>query len=265
MLDILHNVPSVQLAIYCSVFFVGITWLGLVFVKPFLRAFMARQPRINELVAHTTSGFSLFYGLLLGLLAVAAYQNYDEVKRNVFNEAASLATLYRDISHYPQPVRSVVQELLRDYTQYVIHKDWPGHREGKIYAGGGNRMSVIQHEILGFEPTTISYEVLHAQTLSDFKETLNARQRRLVGVEAAIPGVLWYAVAIGALINIVLIWMLDIRFFTHTLLSGIVSFFLGVMIFVLISMDNPLKGEVSVKPDLYQLLYDRLMVWDEDG
>ena len=55
------------------------------------------------------------------------------------------------------------------------------------------------------------------------------------------------------------------RFFTHMLLGGIVSFFLGVMIFLIASMDNPMKGEVSVPPASYRLVYDVLMAWDEEG
>ena len=54
------------------------------------------------------------------------------------------------------------------------------------------------------------------------------------------------------------------RFFTHMLLGGIVSFFLGVMIFLIASMDHPMKGEVSVPPANYQLVYDTLMQWDEE-
>jgi len=263
MPSFIYEIPTVQLAIYSSLFFVGLTWLGLIFVKPFLRLMMGRQPHINDMVAHTTAGFSLFYGLLLGLLAVATYQNYDDVRKSVFAEAASLASMYRDAARYPDQVRSEVQDLLRDYTLYVIYKDWPAHSKGIIYVGGGNRLNMIQYELLKFQPRTISDELLHAQTLADFKEFVTARQARLVGVHTAIPGVLWYAVAIGALVNVVLIWMLDMRFFTHMLLGGIVSFFLGVMIFLIASMDNPMKGEVSVTPAYYQFLYDRAMKWDE--
>jgi hypothetical protein len=59
--------------------------------------------------------------------------------------------------------------------------------------------------------------------------------------------------------------MLEMRFFTHMLLGGIVSFFLGVMIFLIASMDNPMKGEVSVPPANYQLVYEVLMQWDEEA
>jgi uncharacterized membrane protein len=263
MPDFIYQIPTVQLAIYCSLFFVGLTWFGLVFIKPFLRLMMGREPRINELVGHTTAGFSLFYGLLLGLLAVAAYQNFDDVRKSVFAESSDLASLYRDASRYPDPVRSEVQALIRDYTLYVIYKDWPAHRRGVIFKGGSNRLNMIQYSMLTFQPQTASQELLHGQGLQDFNDFVASRQSRLAGVHTEIPGVLWYAVAIGALINIVLIWMLDMRFFTHMLLGGIVSFFLGVMIFLIASMDNPMKG--SVTPASYQLVYDVLMVWDEVG
>jgi hypothetical protein len=265
MPDFIYRIPTVDLAIYSSLFFVGLTWFGIIFIKPFLRLIIGREPHVNELVAHTTAGFGLFYGLLLGLLAVAAYQNFDEVRRSVFAEAATLASLYRDAARYPEPVRSDVQGLLRDYTLYVIYKDWPAHRQGVIYKGGANRLNMIQYSILRFQPDSPGEELLHGQTLQDFNDFVSARQSRLAGVRTAIPGVLWYAVAIGALINIVLIWMLNMRFFTHLLLGGIGSFFLGVMIFLIASMDNPMRGEVSVSPDNYQLVYDAQMVWDDVG
>jgi hypothetical protein len=75
--------------------------------------------------------------------------------------------------------------------------------------------------------------------------------------------VLWYVVAVGAFGNVILIWMLNMRFFTHIILEGIVAFFLGVVIFLIIAMDRPMCGEVSVRPAAYQLVYEVLMQWDE--
>jgi hypothetical protein len=264
MPDFIYTISTVELAIYSSLLFVGLTWFGIIFIKPFLRLIIGREPRINELVSYTTAGFSLFYGLLLGLLAVAAYQNFDEVRRSAFAEAATLASLYRDAARYPEPVRSDVQAQLRDYILYVIYKDWPAHQNGIIYKGGSNRLNMIQYSILQFQPQKPGDEILHGQTLQDFNDFVTARQNRLAGVRTAIPGVMWYTVAIGALTNIVLIWMLDMRFFTHLLLGGIGAFFLGVMIFLIAAMDNPLRGEISVSPGSYQLVYDTQMVWDEE-
>jgi Protein of unknown function (DUF4239) len=263
MFDFLYDISTVRLAFYCAVVFIGLMWLGIIFIKPFLRTLIGKQPGINDLVFHTTSGFSLFYGLLLGLLTVAAYQNLEEVRQNVFGEASSLASLYRDAFFYPEPIGSELRELLRDYTLYVIYKDSPAHRQGRIYNGGTNRLTMIEHTILKFNPDNENGIILHSQTLQQFSEFVEARQRRLSGARLEIPGVLWYVVAVGALVNIILIWMLNMRFFTHIILGGIVAFFLGVVVFLIIAMDRPMRGEVSVQPAAYQLVYDVLMQWDE--
>jgi hypothetical protein len=56
--------------------------------------------------------------------------------------------------------------------------------------------------------------------------------------------------------------MLDMKFMPNVILSGFVSFFLGIMIFLIYTMDRPLSGAVSVSPDAYQSIYDAVMKWD---
>jgi hypothetical protein len=133
-----------------------------------------------------------------------------------------------------------------------------------VFFGGENRLSVILHEILRFEPKTPSAEILQSQILTTFNDLLQSRQRRLAGVDTRIPGVLWYVVAIGAATNILLVWMLRMRFITHMVLGGIVAFFLGVVIFLVAAMDNPLRGDISVSADPNREVYSALMQWDEN-
>lgn len=254
---------TTQLAVYCSAVLVGITWFGIIFFKPFIRFWLRKQSSSNDLVNYASAGFSLFYGLLLGLLSVATFDNAARVEASVDREASSIASLYRSVSAYPEPLRAELQYLLRDYTLYVIHKDWPAQSEGKIWNGGALRLQVIGKNILALEPTNNPQRLLQEQCIKYFDDLNNARQERLTGVSTAIPGVLWYVVAIGALINILLIWLLDMRFTLHMILGGIVSFFLGVMIFLISAMDRPLQGSVSISPEAYKTMYGLVMQWDE--
>jgi hypothetical protein len=257
------NLPQEQLALYFSGFFVLFAWSGIILVRPFLRFWFRRQPNTNELVSYASSGFSLFYGLLLGLLSVAAYQSTRDVNDYASREALAISTIYRSAEAYPEPIRSEVQFLLRDYTLYVINKDWPAHREGTIPMGGEHRLQVLRQKFLAFEPQNKTQDIFHNEVLRYFNVLTGYRQQRLSGVSTSIPGVLWYVVAIGAFFNILFLWMLDIRFMPLLLLSGIVSFFLGVMIFLIYSLDHPLQGAVNVSPDAYQAVYDLVMKWDE--
>jgi hypothetical protein len=70
---------------------------------------------------------------------------------------------------------------------------------------------------------------------------------------------MWYTVAIGALINILLIWLFNLRLGTHLLLGGLISFFTGTMICLIALLDHPFRGEVGVSPQAFELIYSQMM------
>jgi hypothetical protein len=70
---------------------------------------------------------------------------------------------------------------------------------------------------------------------------------------------MWYVVAIGAFINILLLLLFDLRLGIHLLPGGIISFFLATLISLIALMDHPFRGEMSVSPEAFQLVYDQLM------
>jgi hypothetical protein len=116
---------------------------------------------------------------------------------------------------------------------------------------------------VSFEPTTQTQQIVLQQTISNIDNLYQFRIERLAGVSMAIPGVFWYVVLIGAAINIILLWMLDMRFLPQLVLGGMIAFFLGVMIFLLIAMDQPLRGAVRIPSSSYELVYHVLMEPDE--
>jgi hypothetical protein len=70
---------------------------------------------------------------------------------------------------------------------------------------------------------------------------------------------MWMTVAVGAVINIVLLWLFDLRLGTHLLLGGLISFFTATMICVIALLDNPYRGEVGISPEAFELIYNQLM------
>jgi hypothetical protein len=201
----------------------------------------------------------VFYGLLLGLLAVAAYQNYSQVEANVANEASALSALYRDVAYYPEPHGQILRWMLRDYCRYVAKYTWPAQRRGQISGGGMTRAIAFQERLLAFKPQTPAEEILHAESLHQFNVFLEKRNQRQQSVTTGIPAVMWYVVAVGAVINLAMVWLFDMRFITQLFLGGLLAFFLGTMIFLIAAMDNPFRGEVSVSPEPYERVYKMML------
>lgn len=263
MPDFLYEVPTNTLAIWFALAALAAMVFGLFVVKPLFRLLIGTGPDWNASLNQATSGFGLFYGLLLGLLTVAAYQNSERVRESISREATSLGALYAQLNTYPEPLRSDAKAMMRDYVLYTVHREWPAHREGEILNGGLNRADAIRRTLAGFEPRSEGERIIHAEVISSFQDFSAARQQRLAGVITAIPPVLWYAVLVGAVINILLIVLLKIRFIPHLVLGSITSFFLGVILFVIVTLDRPLRGEAGLGPEPLQLLWERTMIWDE--
>jgi Protein of unknown function (DUF4239) len=253
-LDWIYDIPRWGSTLLFAAVFVGFSWLGLVLIRPWVRRQAANQPDWNALIGAILAAFVVFYGITLALIAVSSYQNFAAVNQGVGREAADLGTLYRAVSNYPEPIRGELQTMLREYTRYVIEEAWPAQKRGVIPQGGTVRVTAFEEKLLSFRPQTRAEAILHAETLRDFDEFSDDRQQRLESISTGLPDVLWYLVAVGAVGNAVLTCLFDVkRLSVHLLLAGLMSLFVSQMVFMIVAMDKPFRGEVSVSSDAFQL------------
>jgi hypothetical protein len=260
MLYWIYDVPTLLVLALFGLVFVGVCWLGIIFLCPRIKSRLHKKGSgLNEILADFLQYFGVIYGLLLGLLAVSTYQNYEDAERAVTNEASALAALYRDVGAYPEPYRTELTDLVREYTRNVIEIAWPLQRVGIVPEEGVERAAAIYARLVTFEPQNKGQEALHEAALRQFNSFFEYRRTRLNSVNSGIPPIMWLTVAIGAVINIVLIWLFDLRLGTHLLLGGLISFFTATMICLIALLDNPYRGEVSISPEAFQLIYKHLM------
>lgn len=248
----IYDIPTPQLAVLISGIFVGFFWIGCFLFRPILRSFVRARFGTNDIVGYILSCFGVFYGLLLGLIAVAAYQNLNKAEENVSREAVALTALYQDLAAYGDPLRHTLRDELRDYCAYVIETAWPQQRKGIIPDKGRMKILAFRNSLHSFTPQTMHQVVFHAETLGEFDHYYEARRLRLHDVRSGIPAVMWYVVIVGAVINLAIVWMFDMRMISQLLLGGMLAFFMGAMIFLIAAMDNPYRGEVSVSSDAFQ-------------
>jgi hypothetical protein len=251
----IYDYPSLFVGALFAFVFIATTCLVIFFFRHFFRPWLHRERQTNDMVGFAFSGFSVLYGILVGLLAVAAYQNFSAVDDIVTNESSSLEALYRDLRAYPQPLRGRLQEELRDYTRYVIDQSWPEQKKGILSNEESHRVSEFIAGLMAFQPSDKSEEITHAETLRQLNNFIQLRRVRLANVTREIPAVLWWVVILGALINVLLIAMLDMELHVHLILGSTLSAFLGLVIFLIAAMDNPFRGDLSIGSEGFQAVY----------
>jgi len=255
----IYNYPSWVIGLLFCGTLVAFTWLGIFLTRFTVHSWLHREKRANEMVGLALSSYFVLFGLLLGLLAVATYQNYASVDEIVTNEASCLAALYREISSLPQPVRGQLQQRLREYTRYTIEEGWAQQRKGIMPKGEAVRSGLLIRSLMDFEPNNEKEQVIYVDALRQSVHRNELSNERLANVTTGLPAVLWWVVAAGAAINIVLIWMQDMELHVHLILGAALASILGLIIFLIAELDNPFRGEISIGPDAIARVYEDVM------
>ncbi len=241
--------------------FVGFALTGQLVVRRFLPRWFGDK-EYNDLVGHFLSASGVFFGITLGLLSVGAWENFTGVDAAVAQEASAIGVCYRMLDNYPEPQRTVLTGQLSLYTRREIDVAWPKQRIGITPGAIGNeQIEQLQRTLTHFEPVGEGQRALHAEALRLFSNMVEARRTRLASVSTQLPPIVWFVVVIGSALNLSLMWLFVVENKRlQDLLTALLAGLLGLLVFLLAVMDLPFRGEYSVGPDAFELVYQQLMV-----
>jgi hypothetical protein len=256
----IYNLPNWLLCLLIVSTTVGLALAGLALSRPIVKRIAGGSSKHNDFVSYFLGAMGVFYGLALGLIAVATWENYTEVDAVVTSEAAALTSLYRDLDGYPQPLRGTLEAVLRDYTRTVIEKEWPAHKQGIALEDGDLILDRLENEVMNFEPTREREKIVHAEVLRSLDTVLEQRRLRLQAVSTGLPAALWAVVLTGALLNGMLTYLFWVENFKlHAMAVAILACFIALLIFLTAAMDNPFRGEFSVNSEVFQTILEKVM------
>ena len=194
------------------------------------------------------------------MIAVNVWQNYSDVAKIISQEATAVAALYHDVDSYPEPIRSQLRKQLRDYVDQIIHQAWPLQQRGQTPTAGVKSMNTFQATLGSFEPTSEGQKILHAEAWRAYNQLMQARRLRLDSVQTQLPGILWFIIVAGALISLGSAFFFRVEdAWLHGIQVVFLSAFIGMIVFLIFVFDRPFRGELGLRPDSYQLVYDHLM------
>lgn len=257
----LYNVPTWVLALLVIGGFIALALLGLRLVHRKLHRRWVTNDVDNGTVGWFFSGLTLFYGLLLGLLTVASWGNYNQTMTVTSQEAATIATVYRNLAGYSKPTQDQLRYRLRQYVHLIIERSWPAQQQGKLPQSETTILNLFQRQFLRLDQLTATQLVLHGETVRSYNQLIELRRQRLQSIQSGVPGVIWAVVMAGALATLLLSYCFVVENFRlHALLTGLLALIIGLMVFLLVVLDHPFWGEVSVSADPYRDVLTNLMI-----
>jgi hypothetical protein len=260
MFDSVFNLPLVVVGTAILILLCAFALSGLAIFSRYILPRLKLGPEESVFTSAMMQAVMVFYGLAVALIAVSVWQTHTDAAQTISGEATALGVLYRQVSGYPEPVRSQLQQLLREYVDYVIHEAWPQQRQGQVPSGGVGKVNDFEAKLVTFEPVTEGQKILHGETLRAYSQMIEARRLRLDAVLTGLPGVLWFVIVIGALVSLSSTFFFQVEDARLQRIQVVLlAVFIGLLVFIIFALDRPFRGDLGLQPDPYQLIYDQLM------
>lgn len=256
----LYEISPLQTAIIIVAFVELIAIVGLLWARRFALPRFRYCENINEAVSGTVQAIGVFYGITVGLIAVAVWDTNTNAAELVSREASAISSFYRDVSGYPTPLREELREKVREYTVFTIEEAWPAQKRGEILPRGTTILDDLQVKLYSFEPRTQGQMALHSEALHGYNNFLEYRRLRIDAVKGGLSTTMWIVIWLGAAISIGVAYFYrieDVKL--HGALVSLMAGFLALVLFMITINDRPFYGSVSISPDPYRLIITHVM------
>jgi hypothetical protein len=224
------------------------------------------RQRHNDVAGFIYAALGVIYAVLLALVVIAVWGEYDAANETVEQEANALAEIFWLGNRLPEPEGSHLQELCRSYAEEVAHKEWPLMEQGQAplmtqveeTPAGWTLIDEIRANLQEFQPRTAAEAQLYAEGLDQVQRLGDARRMRLVAAEEGVPGVLWSVLIFGGIAAIGFTYLFGLEnTWAHRLMVVSLAAVIGLVLFTIGAMEHPFSGGARIGTGAFDLILER--------
>jgi len=261
-----HWIYTVPLWLLAIVLIVGVNMLAMGGVLVARRRRWTVSPDDNTAAGYLHALMGVVYAVALGLIVVMVQGDYGDVEEASVREASYVGDLYRLMDGLSEPARSQLQMEVREYVDSVVASEWPAVARGGYSEVTLRQMDELARHIIRFAPTTPHDGDLYPALLETLQNVLDNRRERMIQGVDGIGGVTWLVIVLGGLITLgfaCTFHMQSVR--AQVVLTGLMGTSFALMIFLIIAMDHPLWGDLSIGPDAMQHIQTAIRLQEREG
>jgi hypothetical protein len=213
----------------------------------------------NDVAGFIYAVLGVVYAVLLGLMVVAVWEQWNAAIAATDQEASEVAEVFWLAHRLPQPEGRHLQELARSYAQVVVNEEWPLMKRGKVVSPKAwTILDEIRDDMQGMKPSTDTQQVLYEQGLQQVNDLADARGERLLDAEEGVPAILWVVLIVGGVEVVGFTYLFGLQSTTvHVLMVASLTLVIALVLFSVAALDYPFKGDVRIGPDAFEQVLGR--------
>jgi membrane protease YdiL (CAAX protease family) len=196
------------------------------------------------------------YAVVLAFVAVGVYEAMDKSTAIASEEANSLGSLAFDSAGLPAELAVRVRADVDKYIDIVTKKEWRSQQAYKMeernYEEGWVQVRRISLDLADFEPATPGQATVKGEMVHVINELFSARRARLLAANAHLPDAVWQMLIFGLGLVIVYVYLFGPHSYKiHMAVTGMTMLSIGLVFSLIIALDYPFRGELSVDDEAY--------------
>ena len=258
MIGWFENLPLIPAAV---VVIGGFVALAIVFSRlagRFIPVELLREH--NELTGFIFAVVGVVYAVILGFVAVGVWERFVAAEDRTYDEASNLIAIYRDAGEFGNGAR--IRREARAYIENIVHLGWPvlEYGKGSLETTGG--AETLARDVEHTQPRDAREEALYPTMIAALDEAMLDRDARVAEDANGLNGIMWVVVYAGGIITVAFTFLFGFRQTAmQTAMVGTLALLIGLVIFLMLSLDYPFRGTIRVGPEAFEHaahLFDRI-------
>ncbi|WP_351227284.1 hypothetical protein [Streptomyces sp. NPDC002133] len=214
-----------------------------------------------SVIEYMTMMIGVVYAIVLGLAIAGVWEARSASQESVRHEAQALHEVYARAEVYPADVRTRIRDDVDAYVSHVVNDEWPAMVEtGSLTEQGTRLLEQVRRDVTDYVPKTDHEGQAYQPLVDQVAAADDARGARGQGIEATMPGVVWFGLITGAVVTVGLIFTLQIRRTSRELLlAGLFSALIAFLLFLIWDFDAPFGRGISATAAPFITLFPQIL------
>jgi hypothetical protein len=252
--DYLLTMPTWQVFLLVGLTIIVYSVAGIIVVRRFVHHSVLQLHHDVAGFIFTTLG--VIYAVLLAFVVLIVWEQFSKAEKNMALEEAVALSIYSNIENYPSPeIATMLRTLFVAYVQSVFKEEFPQLRAGKTNPYVNETFTALIRSVWQINPANQGEQRALSQLQVDVRDLTKYRAERFLENMQSIPRVIWLTLIFGALVTMGFTFLFGTeKPIPQLIMNACCGAVIAMVLVVIIELDNPFLGEVSIKPMGYQTI-----------
>ena len=254
LVDFLYTHPTWIVGLVVIGVWTGLSLAGLSIFHRLVDVEMRHKD--TETVGLTYAIVAVVYAVLIAFIVVDVFETFAKGDEIATAEANKLSNLMLDSAGLPTQMGDAVRSNLDQYIDIVVKSEWPSQQAGKlseaVFEAGWTSLAHLSTRLAVFEPATMGQNVNKGEMLHVMNDLIKARRSRILAAGEHLPAVVWQILLLAGGVAVGYTYLFGARSFRiHLAITGLISATIALVFVLIIALDYPFRGEVSVGDEAF--------------